>query len=318
VIAFASKVVVLIVALAVLDPLTGRLFTYESVKALTGYSKANWDWAVAVHSETLYRNGLVRAMGPLEHSILFGAICAWFGTLAICTFPKRFIGWSVAATAFLGILASQSKGPLLAYILSLGLVAFYYVTNRFYARWKLLGAVGLFGLLVIFLMSSNPLATLFWLSGVSPAAGWYRRAIWEAVVPLVLQSPIFGMGLSDEWDWQASGTLAGGALIGTSVDAMWLRIAMMVGIPGSLLVLFTMISVYWNGALDRSHYLSHEERRLSVALGIATFAAIFLGFTVHFWGTCWILLGVFAGIRGNLVDVRVRRRRAAKVLIDKG
>jgi hypothetical protein len=311
VIAFASKLVFLIVALAVLDPLTGRLFTYESVKALTGYSKETYDWAKAVHSETMYRGGIVRAMGALEHSILFGAVCAWFGTLAICTFPSRFIGWSVAGTAILGIVASQAQGPFVACILSMGLVAFYYTTIRFYARWKVLGALFLFGFVFVLVFSSDPLATLLGLGGINPETGWYRRAIWDSAVPLVLQSPIFGMGLSDQWDWQASG-----ALVGASVDAMWLRIAMMLGIPGSLLVLLTMVGAYWNGPLDRSLYLSREERRLSVALGIATIAAVFLGFTVHFWGTCWILLGMFAGTRANLAEAGICRHRAAQMLIE--
>jgi hypothetical protein len=309
VVAFASKLVFLIVALAVLDPLTGKLFTYESVKAFTGYSIEAWDWAKEVQADAMYRSGMVRAMGPLEHSILFGAVCAWFGTLAICTFPSHRIGWSVAGTAFLGIVASQARGPLLAYTLSLGLVAFYYATNRFYARWKVLGALCLLGIVFLFVLSSDPLYALLNFGGINPETGWYRQAIWNAVVPLVLQSPVFGIGLSDEWSWQASRVLAG-----ASVDAMWLRVAMMQGIPGSLLVLFTMIGAYWEGPLDRSQYLSCEERRLSVALGIATIAAVFLGFIVHFWGTCWILLGIFAGIRANLVEARACRHRAAQVL----
>jgi hypothetical protein len=310
VVAFASKLLFLIVALALLDPFTNRLFTYETVKALTGYSMPSWEWANGTLADTMYRRGIVRAMGPLEHSILFGAVCAWFGTLALCTFPSRLVGWSIAATGIIGILASQARGPLAAYILSLGLVAFYYATGRFYARWKVLGSLSLLGIVVICVASRNPLATLMNFSGIDAAARWYREAIWEAVVPLVLhESPIFGLGIRQQWNWQMYG------LAGDSVDALWLRIAMAVGIPASVLVLLTLIGGYLSGPLDHSPYLSREERRLSIALGIATFAAIFLGFTVHFWGTCWILMGVFAGIRANLVEARVYRQRAAKVSI---
>jgi hypothetical protein len=304
IIAFSSKLVFLIVAVAELDTLTGQLFTYETVKALTGYSINAYDWAKAIQADAFYRGGIVRAMGPMEHSILFGTVCAWFGTLAMCTFPSRFIGWSVAPTALLGMIASQARGPLLAYVLSLALVAFYYLTSHFYARWKVLGAVCLLGIVFLFTLSSNPLYTLLGYSGISAETGWYRQAIWEAVVPLVMQSPVFGMGVTDQWNWQAAG------LAGDSVDAMWLRVAMVMGIPGSLLVLFTMIGGYWNGPLDRSQYLSREERRLSVALGIVTIASVFLGFTVHFWGACWILLGIFAGMRANLVEARICRHRA--------
>jgi hypothetical protein len=307
VVAFATKLLFLIVALAVLDPLTNKLFTYETVKALTGYSAPAWEWAKETFADTMFRKGIVRAMGPLEHSILFGTVCAWFGTLAICTFPSRLVGWSIAAMAIVGILASQARGPLLGYAISLALVAYYYVTIRFYARWKVLGSLFLIGIIVVCLASGNPLATLLNFSGIDPATRWNRQAIWEAIVPMLLQqSPVFGLGPGAEWNWQVYG-----GLYGDSVDAMWLRIAMITGIPASFLVLFTLIGAYWNGPLDRSPYLSREERRLSVALGIATIAAIFLGFTVHFWGTCWVLLGVFAGIRANLVEARACRHRAA-------
>ncbi|WP_407180102.1 O-antigen ligase family protein [Bradyrhizobium sp. STM 3562] len=304
-ITFACKLTLVVVALAALDPLTDRLFCYEFAKAITGYSSPGYEWAKAVHADTMYRNGVVRAMGPLEHSILFGAVCAWFGTIALCTFPSRLLGWSVALAALAGIIISQARGPLMAYALSLTIVTFYYVTYRVHARWKVLGTLCLLATVLLFMSSSNPVATLLKLSGISNETGWYREAIWEAVTPLVLQSPFFGMGLKTAWDWQTAG------LAGESVDAMWLRLAMVLGIPTALLVLFTMIGTYFGGSLDRSPYLSREEGRLSVALGIVTFAAVFLGFTVHFWGTCWNLLGIFAGIRASLVEARACRHKSS-------
>lgn len=308
VVAFAGKLLFLIVALAVLDPLTNKPFTYETVKAVTGYTIPGYEFAKATLADTMYRKGLVRAMGPFEHSILFGSICAWIGTLAICTFPARLIGWSTAIVALLGILASQARGPLLAYAISLALVTYYYVCNRFSAKWMALGGLGLLGLFVVILGSSNPLASLMNLSGIDSTTLWNRQAIWEAVVPLLMQqSPTFGLGVDVEWDWYRYG------LYGESVDSMWLRIAMTLGIPASVLVMFTMIGGYFSGSLDKSPYLSREEQRLSVALGIVTFAAIFIGFTVHFWGTCWVLLGAFAGMRANLVAARAYRRKIARV-----
>jgi hypothetical protein len=79
-----------------------------------------------------------------------------------------------------------------------------------------------------------------------------------------------------------------------------------------------MISPFWHGKLDSSPYLSPEEKRLSVALGIVTTTAVFLGFIVHFWGVCWILLGAFAGIRANLVEAVTLRYRAARELSAQG
>lgn len=302
---FSGKLIVIVIALALLDPLTGKLFTYEVIKRLTGYAIAGWDWAAEYRADTMFRNGLVRAMGPMEHSILFGAACAWFGTLALVTFPSRLFGKIVAGAALAGVVASQAKAPLLAYVIALGLAGLYAATQQFTARWRVVGCLVMGYIAFVFVFSGSPMATLLRFGGLDPEAGWYREAIWETAGPQVLHSPIFGLGLTGSWDWQASGALVGG-----SVDAFWLASAMMFGIPGSLLVFLTMIGAFWRGPVDNSRCLSREEQRLSVALGIVAATTVFLGFTVHIWGTCWILLGAFAGMRANLAEAAILRRRA--------
>ena len=77
VVKFSCMLIIVVVGLALLDPLTQRLFTHNFVNALTGYVKEAYD----LGSESIFRNGLVRAMGPLEHSILFAAVCTWFVAL---------------------------------------------------------------------------------------------------------------------------------------------------------------------------------------------------------------------------------------------
>lgn len=303
---FISKLTVVLVAIALLDPLTGKLFTYEFIKGLTGYVKPSYEYALATQAETLFRDGVIRAMGPVEHSILFGAVCVWFGTLALLTFPRRLGGWCVAAVALIGVLYSQARSPLFCYLVAMALAGLYWATPRFAARWKLVGAAVTLFLILVFLFSGSPVATLVRLSGVSAEAGWYRQAIWDTAGPLVMASPWFGIGVGEDWNWQAHGALVGG-----SVDAFWLKTAMMYGIPGSLLILLTLVGAFWRGPVDRSCYLSPEEARLSVALGVVIATAIFLGFIVHYWGTCWTLLAAFAGIRANLAEAAELRSRDA-------
>jgi O-antigen ligase len=303
---FSCKLVVLVVGVALLDPLTDKLFTYEVVKGFTGYVKPVYEAALAAQGETLFRDGVIRAMGPLEHSILFGAVCAWFGTLAFFTFPTRFFGWSVAGIALIGIWVSQARAPLLGFMIAFALAIFYVAAKGFAARWKVLGLLVTLVIITVFSFSGSPIATLMRLGGIGPEAAWYRQAIWDTAVPVVAHSPVFGIGLTDEWDWQSNA-----ALVGTSVDAFWLRAAMMYGIPGTVLILLTMIGAFWLGPVERSRYLSDEEKRLSVALGLVTTTAVFLGFTVHFWGTCWVLIGIFPAIRANLAEAAIVRQRAA-------
>ncbi|WP_213287227.1 O-antigen ligase [Bradyrhizobium sp. sGM-13] len=304
---FACKLMILIVGIALLDPLNNKLFTYEFVKGITGYVKPSYEGALALMSETVYRDGVVRAMGPLEHSILFGAVCAWFGTMAFTAFRSQVFGWGIASIALIGVWFSQARSPLLGYLIGFALATFYGASPRFAARWKLVGLSVTALLLAVFTFSGSPVATLVRLSGVSPEAAWARQAIWNTAGPVVLGSPIVGIGLQGEWNWQAHG-----GLVSSSVDAFWLATAMSYGIPGSALILLTIASACGLGSIDKSPHLTPEEGRLSVALGIVITIIVFLGFMVHFWGICWILIAVFAGMRANLAETAVLRDRAAR------
>ena len=304
---FSCKLIVVVIGVALLDPLTDKLFTYQFVKGITGYVKPSYEGALATMAETLYRDGVIRAMGPLEHSILFGAVCAWFGSLALTTFRSQLFGWVVAGIALTGVLFSQARSPLLGYLIGFALSIFYAGTPRFTARWKLVGVCVAAVLVVVFTFSGNPIVTLVRLCGVSPEAAWYRQAIWETGGPVVLSSPIFGIGASGDWNWQTHG-----ALVSESVDAFWLANAMAYGIPGSTLVFLTMWGACWLGSIDKTRHLTREERRLSVALEIVMTIVTFLGFMVHYWGICWILIAVFAGMRANLAEAAVLRDRAAR------
>jgi O-antigen ligase len=305
---FACKVVLVVIAVAMLDPFTGRLATYDFIKGLTGYSKPAYESALVLQAETLFRDGTIRAMGPLEHSILFGAVCAWFGTAALVTFKNEIFGWVMAIIALVAILFSQAKSPLLAFGIGALLAGYYSITPRFTSRWKLAGLSVTALLVTVFTFSGSPIATLVRLVGVSPESAWYRQAIWDVGMPVVLGSPLFGIGIHGDWDWQSHGALVSG-----SVDAFWLAFAMSYGIPGSLLVLATIVGACMLGSVDKSPYLTREEGRLSAALGIGVAMTVVLGFIVHFWGICWILIAALAGIRAHLAEAAIVRGRAAQV-----
>lgn len=298
---FACKVVVVVIAVALLDTLTGTLFTYELTKSLTGYIKPIFESAFAV-SGTFRRYGVVRAMGPLEYSILFGTVCAWFGTLALGTFSSRPFAKAIGVAAFIGALASISSAPILAYFMGIGLIIFYRITKHFEGRWALLLWIVTSAVTLVFLVSRNPLATFTNYLTYDPASAWYREYTWETAIPVVTNSPLFGIGLYDKsYDRQGLSPL------GMSVDATWLEIALTSGVPASLFTFLTLTGAFWWGKIDKSPFLSREEQRLSVALGIVATMAIFVGFTVDFWGSCWILLGVFPGIRAHLAEAATIR-----------
>lgn len=289
---FAAYLMIVVTGLAMLDPLTGHPFVHDLAGKITGYYRP-----FDPSTNSFFRHGLVRAMGPLEHSILFGAVCGWFGVLTLCTFGICRFSVLVVLIMTVGIWFSQARGPLVAYMGGLGLTVFYFMTKRFAWRNRLIAGLIVGCLLVVLVGSRNPVATLLQLGGLDPEAGWYREAIWATVGPMVASSPVFGVGLFDEWDWQSNSEL-----VGPTVDALWLKASMMFGIPGSLLIFLTLVSPFCLGPVDKSDNLTKGEQQLSVGLGIVIFVACFLGFTVHMWGIDWILLGVFAGWRANLTE----------------
>jgi hypothetical protein len=299
---FLCWVMIVATGLALMDPITGTLFTHELAGKLTGIP-VGFDPG----DGSFVRNGLVRAMGPADHSILFGSLCAWAGILAVGTFGFSRITIVFTLIELVGCWFSQSRGALAFYIFGVGLIIYNLMLRQFSWRWNVLKSLVIFYVVFVFSFSNSPVGALLKSGGVDPEAGWYRQLIWGAVVPLVLNSPLFGLGLGDhDWDWRMFQ-----GLVGPTVDSLWLRDAMIFGIPGCLLVFLSMISPYWKGPVDQSRYLSAEERGLSTSLGVVTVITIFLGFTVDFWGVCWIMLGVFPAILAHLAEAAILRAREA-------
>jgi O-antigen ligase len=302
---FSCKVMIVVVAIATLDTLTQTLFTYETVKRLTGFANPLLDGALADHAEAVFRNDMIRAQGPLGHSILFGAVCAWFSTLAIGTFRKGFFAKYIAVIALFGIIISGSRAPLPAYAAGFLLLIVDVAASWFRARWRALGLLVALYLFVVFTFSGNPISTLLRYTGIDPEAAYYRELIWQTVVPMVMGSPVFGLGL------YAQLTLFNTDLVGTSVDSLWLQTSMLIGIPGAFLIFLTMVGAFWKGALDKCPYLSKQEQQLSMALGFVIATIVYIGFTVHLFGACAILIGIFPGMRANLAEAAILRARAA-------
>jgi hypothetical protein len=299
---FACLAMLPVIALALLDPLTGHLFTHDFITGLTGYFKP-YDLA----GESYIRDGLFRAMGPFEHSILFASICVWFTTIALFTFRFSLVGISVASLSLVGIWFSRARGPLAVDALGVVLMVYYVLTKQYAFRWRILGALAAAWVVFVFCYSRSPVSTLVTFGGVDASAGWYREAIWATAGPMVLASPIIGIGqiAGENW-WQVSPVLAG-----PTMDSLWLVCAFNYGIPGSILIFLTIAGAFWLGPVDNASSLSESERRLSVALGIVMTLAGVLGFIVHMWGPCWVLLGVFPGIRANLAEAAIVRERTS-------
>lgn len=279
VIAFTIAVAAL---LGPLDTITGRHITHEISSLLTG----------SVNFTRLdYRNGLLRAQGAQEHPILFGTVCS-FGTVLAMVALRGGQRTLVLCCCIIGLLSAVSSAPIMGLLLSCALLIYRRLTPNFDKRWKLIGST--FGVLItaIILFHPRPFGFFFDHFTLEPESGFFRLLTWQVAGPQVLDNPMFGIGLDD---WERESWMPG------TVDSVWLRLGMEFGIVGAVLIALVTIGAC-SHRVDtiRRTNLNADEKLLGLGLSLIAFMYVFIGFTVHFWGCTWILMGLFAGMRAQL------------------
>ena len=251
--------------------------------------------------ETQYRNGVLRAMSTSEHAILFGTFCVmaagvlWFGRTSTSGGLIRL------AICALGCFLAMSSAPLLALMVLVAAILYDKLLRAYPWRWKLF-AFGFFGIIAaLCVVSSHPIETLLTHLTLEPQTAFYRLLIWEYAGAEVLNAPLFGIGTRD---WARMPGMVG------SVDSMWLSQALSFGIPASLMLGVALISATWqsNRRLVSDPYLD----QLRTGLTIVLMLTIFIGFTVHFWGTMMTFLGLIIGLRTTIEEIGYERQRATK------
>jgi hypothetical protein len=276
--------------LSILDPMTGGPFLHNLATDIWGY---RIDYGVEYSHEHYLRFGLFRASGPLEHPILLGIVMVYGLVLARALQGRFRIFCSVGCA--IGLAASSSSAPLLALMLVIAL-AIYGTVVRFPLRWFVISALSTMAFAMLLLMHPAPFGWLFGHLLLDAQTGYFRLLIWQYAGDVVLASPILGNGLTDFWTLRP-------AWMPPSVDSIWLMSAMTFGIPGSALIALSLLSACWSPVRrndQNAELIGAGEERMAKSLGAIILLTIFLGFTVHIWGGCWILLGLLAGIRANL------------------
>lgn len=274
---------------ALMDTLTGRYFTREIVTAITGFQKEwNGGW------EDAFRFGLLRAAGPIEHPILFGII-AGIGLLYSVYLRIRFRTFCIAACG-LGTVICFSSAPEQSVLMGFGLLVYGRIMTGLQIKWWLIiGGVAAFAL-TLFMASNRPFGALFDVATIDPQTAYYRLYIWNSVGPYVLQSPWFGVYAPDV-EYQGS------------VDSVWLVLAAGYGIPCSVMVGLSMIGACSLPTDPGRALLGPVESRAGTVSGVIMAVIIFTGFTVHFWGALWILVGLLTGLRAHLGELGALNRR---------
>jgi hypothetical protein len=274
------RITVVLIALALLDPLSGRDFT------LTMFGVPN-------HWEE--RLGWVRAASVFEGAEHYGTFCV--AAAAIFFYSERgtrklfFVGLT-----FIGCVLALSSGPLMG----LGIVTATYSYDRIFRqypwRWKALTVTVLGFLLTMFIFFDHPLERIILHLTLDPGTGFFRLATWDAALPIIDQSPIIGHGLAD---FAVSGDAV---MFLSSVDCVWLVEALRYGLPAVVLLILTMFTPFLKGRRISAFDSNMNDGRTGISLAVVTMGLI--GLTVHFWDATWLFLNLLIGIRVSLAEYK--------------
>jgi hypothetical protein len=278
------KVIAVIALLGALDPVTDHRFVHDWAGELFAplHSIVSWDDA--------YRLGLLRAGGPIEHPILYGFICA-IGCLIAMSVPIRGRTFAIVCCA-LGTMLALSSAPIQVLLMGSGLVLYDALLSKVAHRWSIFKVIGIITIASAFLISSNPIGFIITNLTFSPQSGYYREWTWAMVGLYVSQSPWYGLGfgpLPDE--------------INHSIDSLWLILSIQAGYPAALFVGLTIVGASPIGTRGRKADLTPAESKLATTVGIVLFLTVYIAFTVHIWGSIWILTGLLAGLKAHLSEL---------------
>ena len=179
------------------------------------------------------------------------------------------------------------------------------IFHSFSWRWKILPFFAVVVVLALFAVTNNPLTWLIRHATFDPADGYYRLLIWEDAFSFISLSPLVG---ADPSAWAAQ------EILGNSIDCVWLVLSLVYGLPIIVMLLLANISAC--GIFGRKidlRAIDPQILRARTGLSLALFLYVFIGLTVHYWGTLWMFWGLCIGIRASLEDYcRMRWPRALR------
>lgn len=230
------------------------------------------------------RLGLDRVQGPFAHPIHFGV---FFGAIiGMLYFVHGYGGpWIKrvrnAGLATLLCFSSLSSGPLLAVMSQIIFLIWDGIMKSVRARWYIFVSLAVIAFLVVDLISNRtPFHVAISYLSFSEHTAYNRIHIWNFGTRSIWANPIFGIGLSDDWErpiWMSP-----------SADMFWIVPAMRHGLVvwGAYLTLFFSIFlsvIYRKGLNDRTQWY-----RMGY---ICTMSGLFVvGWTVHFWDALFVFM----------------------------
>jgi hypothetical protein len=241
----------------------------------------------------------------LEHPILLGlaGIVGFFCSVALEGAKRTWM----RVLCVVGSLSSVSSGPLLGFFVGLGMLAYLHFYRSWEKKWTFAGYVFLFSVAVLYATVDNPIGIILSKLTLNPESGWYRLWVFNFILDQIPTYPWWGRGF--EFFLLKDNNIYGGFNMYASLDCLWLVMAIAHGIPS---VIFLALSIIGSTSepvdLASIKWLTDDEKQIGRYLNIILIVYMFEGCTVHYWGTMWIFLGFFIGLRAVMSDIAKRRR----------
>lgn len=231
------------------------------------------------------RLGFDRVQGPFSHPIHFGV---FFGSLIGLVF--YVIGYHaswirrVIQTTFISLISSAtlSSGPLAAITAQVFFILWDRILSSVKSRWKLLIILSVIAYIAVDIYSNrSPFEVFIAYFAMNAATAYGRILVWIWGTKSIWENPIFGIGLSGEWErpwWMNS----------SSVDMFWIVPGMAHGIPAWVFWFLLFFSVFIPVALLKIKSDRVHNYRMGFICSMLGFFAV--GWTVHFWDSVYALL----------------------------
>jgi hypothetical protein len=293
-----KSITVVIIAMALLDTLSGRNVTQE-VMGIKGVEPI---WL----QEQGYRLGLVRARSTFEGYELYGTFCVAAVAIFLYFERKGLTRRLWVGLAVLGTLLSLSSGPFLGLAIVISAFCYDRVFKHYAYRWQALIILSLVFVFAVFLISNNPLGWMVRNLTLDPQTGYFRIAEWEHAVAEIAKSPWIGFGLTD-WKGRARDDFM--LFVGEQgVDCVWLVEALRYGYP--VVILFFSLLVATLQRPKRPSAVNQNMANMSTGLSSAIVNMSLIGLTVHFWDSVWIFFSLCIGIRSSLTESNSHPQRS--------
>ncbi|RBP52941.1 hypothetical protein [Arenicella xantha] len=260
------------------EAITGQHFTHEIAAQLTGQSYTG----IADQ-----RYGIWRAIGPMDHAILFGTLCASFVVIAITLAQRQRKFWPAVFFAGGGAVISASSAPILAILVQLGMLTWALLLRRHANKWWLLLLLFLvFYVFVDILSNRDPVRVMFSYLLINPATGYARYYMWINGIEVLTQSTwgmVFGYGY-DISIFDVIDDFYSRNLMQNTVDSYWLVLMLRYGATMAALFAVFLLFVLRRSLKQTRRLSKRKDRRLMQAWFISAFAMTLIASTVHFWG----------------------------------